>query len=204
METDRFETLLRYLATTPSRRTALRLLAGSSLGGLLTIGGAHLGVAKKKKVTLCHKGLTTITVSKKAKKKHIKHGDTVGACPTTLPPVFSFKADPMTGANEVPPVVTMGTGSAQFTIQGSTICGTFQATGLSSSVTGKHIHAGVAGVDGGVVVDFTAAVLNEQLCVPCPGTVCADIIANPAVFYANTHTTNNPDGEVRAQLQAVP
>ena len=33
-----------------------------------------------KKVTICHKGKVTITVSKKALPAHLKHGDTVGTC----------------------------------------------------------------------------------------------------------------------------
>ena len=37
MDADRFDTLSRVLARTPSRRSALRLLAGSALGSLLTL-----------------------------------------------------------------------------------------------------------------------------------------------------------------------
>ena len=75
MVADRFDTLLRSLSETPSRRKALRLLAGSALGGLLTReaghalakkGGKGKGKGKNKgeerQVTLCHQG-KTITVS---------------------------------------------------------------------------------------------------------------------------------------------
>ena len=87
MDHDRFDTLLRSLTQTPSRRHALRLLAGSTLGGLLTV-RAGTAVAKKGgkskpkkgKVQVCHQG-QTITVSKSALKGHLKHGDTQGACP---------------------------------------------------------------------------------------------------------------------------
>jgi hypothetical protein len=90
---NRFDTIIRSLSQTPSRRNALRLLAGSALGGLLTVGavrtearnGGHgkgKGKNKKgKKVTLCHKG-QTITVSKSAVKGHQKHGDSIGRCPS--------------------------------------------------------------------------------------------------------------------------
>jgi hypothetical protein len=53
MDADRFAALLRSLASTPSRRGALRLLASSALGGCLTLratdGNARKGKGKKKK-----------------------------------------------------------------------------------------------------------------------------------------------------------
>ena len=93
MIADRFDTLAQSLSHTPSRRTALRLLAGSALGGLLTHeasdalakkGGKGKGKGKNKKgkkVTLCHQG-KTITVAKSAQKAHQADGDTLGRCPT--------------------------------------------------------------------------------------------------------------------------
>jgi hypothetical protein len=93
MIADRFDTLLRSLSQTPSRRHALRLLAGSAYGGLFTIGTGRMeakkvGIGKGKnkknkkgKITLCHQG-QTITVAKSAAKGHKKHGDTVGPCPS--------------------------------------------------------------------------------------------------------------------------
>ncbi|MDF3042367.1 MAG: hypothetical protein K0Q71_5073 [Thermomicrobiales bacterium] len=99
MIANRFDTLLRSLSQTPSRRTVLRLLTGSALGGLLTReagdvlakkGGKAKGKGKNKKgkkgkVTLCHQG-QTITVSKSAQKAHLIHGDTAGRCPTSNQP----------------------------------------------------------------------------------------------------------------------
>jgi hypothetical protein len=91
---DRFDTLLGSLATAPSRRKMLRLLAGSTFSGLLTL-GARDAFAKKggngkrkgkgRKVTICHQE-QTITVAKSALKGHKKHGDTVGPCPSAPPP----------------------------------------------------------------------------------------------------------------------
>jgi hypothetical protein len=53
MDADRFDTLLRSLAQTPSRRGALRVLAGSVLAGLVTVDGdnsdAHNPLKKCKK-----------------------------------------------------------------------------------------------------------------------------------------------------------
>ena len=58
----------------------------------------------------------------------------------------------LSGANEVPPVTTTATGSASFTAVGDTaISYTITVNGLTG-ITMGHIHAGAAGVNGGVVV----------------------------------------------------
>jgi hypothetical protein len=174
MTADQFERVVRWLTVAPSRRGVAGLIAGSALAWLLP-GSPQPATAKKRG----GKG--------KGKKKRCR--------------ARSFVASPMTGANEVPAVITMESGSAHFTIKctgkGRKICGTFQFSG--AGVTGTHIHPGAAGVEGGILVDFGAAI-GQQVCVKCPKGVCEDILANPAGFYANTHTMANPDGEVRAQL----
>src|SRR5215213_9917464 len=227
MDAERFETLLRSLHHPPSRRDALRLLAGSTLGGLLTLGmrpaeakkgGKGKGKGKKgknnadKKVTICHNG-QTLSISQSALQAHLGHGDAVGDCPPPSPPppplpplpIFTLAAKEMTGAKEIPAGSgdPIGSGSAQFTIQGSTICGTFQfsSTTPNSTVTGTHIHAGASDAEGGIVVDFTPVGLGQPKCVPCPGTICDQIKATPAAFYANIHTGAFTAGAVRAQLE---
>jgi len=111
MIADRFDTLVQSLSHTPSRRTALRLLAGSAFAGLLTReagevlakqGGKGKGKNKKRKkgkVTLCHQG-KTITVSKSAVKGHKQHGDTQGRCPTTNQPSGPTCSDGITNGAE--------------------------------------------------------------------------------------------------------
>jgi hypothetical protein len=113
MVADRFETLLRSLSQTPSRRNALRLLAGSALGGLMTReaghalakkGGKGKGKGKNKRrkkdrVTLCHQG-KTIAVSKSAQKAHLAHGDSIGRCRTTNQPADVTCSDGITNGSE--------------------------------------------------------------------------------------------------------
>ena len=94
MTANRFDALLRSLSASPSRRSALRLLVGSSLGSVLTLRplstDAKKGKGKRKnkkdkeKVTLCHNG-QTITVAKSAEKAHLAHGDASGPCQPPLP-----------------------------------------------------------------------------------------------------------------------
>ncbi len=95
MDGSRFDALSRSLVSSPSRRGALRLLAGSALSGWLAWDSQPADAKKKHKVTLCHQG-QTISVSKKAKKKHLKHGDTLGACarcPQPAAPHFCASAN---------------------------------------------------------------------------------------------------------------
>jgi hypothetical protein len=192
MDHDQFDSVTRQLASrTGSRRGIFQAITAGGASMTLSAIGFRESTAKKKK--------------KKCKKPKVKCGK---KCCLKPVPVFRFSAVAMSGANEVPPGSgdPTGSGSAQFTIQGATICGTFQFTNGTpdSTVNGTHIHAGAVGVDGGIAVDFSPAVLNQQTCVPCPGTTCSDIISNPAAFYANIHTVAFPLGAVRAQLQAAP
>lgn len=100
MDGSRFDRLLRLLATTPSRRSAFRLVAAPILGGFVARDVLPTEGKKKKKITLCHAG-QTITVSKKKKKTHLKHGDTLGVCPDPPPP-------PPSGTTTMPPPPCQG------------------------------------------------------------------------------------------------
>jgi hypothetical protein len=84
MDAPQFDRLTRYLQPDlPSRRGLLRVLL-ASIGTMITQPAFSAG-AKPKKVTLCHRR-QTVSVSKKAKRKHLKHGDTPGPCPPAPPP----------------------------------------------------------------------------------------------------------------------
>jgi hypothetical protein len=75
-----FDALSRRLSTLGSRRHVLgAILASSAAIGMRPAEPA--GAKKKKKITLCHAG-QTIKASKKKKKTHLKHGDTLGPCVT--------------------------------------------------------------------------------------------------------------------------
>jgi uncharacterized membrane protein YgcG len=59
-------------------------LAFAALGGI-GLAGSAISLAQYqygKKVTLCHKGKNTITVSAKAVPAHLRHGDKLGPCAT--------------------------------------------------------------------------------------------------------------------------
>lgn len=117
----------------------------------------------------------------------------------------SFLAN-LSGANEVPPADPDGTGTALITITGTTI--TYSITVDNIAVpTAQHIHSGVAGVNGPVVVTLTGTwVGSGDGPWTLNGSVVSDaatvnsIIANPAAFYVNVHNQPFPGGAVRGQL----
>ena len=137
-------------------------------------------------------------------------------------PVFTAQLLP---GNEVPPVTNAdagASGSATITFNvsrdanGNIIAGsadfTSTLTGFppGTSITGAHIHPGVAGTNGGVLVSTGLApgeltlpagsgTLNKTGIAVGVDTINA-IIASPAAYYFNVHTTTTPSGAVRGQL----
>ncbi len=80
----------------------------------------------------------------------------------------------------------------------------------SVTIRGHHIHEAVATANGpividpplaGVTTDFPTGVGKVNLTVPVTNTaVLARLLANPAGFYVNLHTSANPAGALRGQL----
>jgi hypothetical protein len=96
--------------------------------------------------------------------------------------------------------ITSVTGSAAVTMQG------FPA---GSTITLAHIHTGAAGVAGPVLVAFvppagSVALVNGAGSFTQSGPVTGDqatnIINNPAGYYFNVHSAQNPGGVMRGQL----
>jgi hypothetical protein len=75
-----------------------------------------------------------------------------------------------------------------------------------------HIHPGAAGINGAPLVN-TGLTAGTAIVMPAGSatfsftgvSVSADriaqILANPSTFYFNVHTTLNPGGAIRGQLQ---
>jgi hypothetical protein len=108
----------------------------------------------------------------------------------------------LSGANEVPPNTSTGTGGMQVILGGSMVnCyGTY--SGLTGAPTASHIHRGAAGANGPVVIPLTLAANNTITCTNVtvtPGDA-ADLAT--AMWYVNVHTGMFGGGEVRGQLTA--
>jgi hypothetical protein len=122
----------------------------------------------------------------------------------------------LSGQEEVPPVDTQATGMAEFNPMGENVEYMINATGIEG-VTAGHIHSGEKGANGPIVVtlftfDTPQNMVNEN------GTITADMLEGPmqgktisdlaaamknGSTYANIHTEQNPDGEIRGQIMSA-
>src|SRR5262249_34674416 len=79
-----------------------------------------------------------------------------------------------------------------------------QLTGLSSAITGAHLHAAAPGENGPVIVDLSSLLdgntIRGQVTIT-PDDL--DALANGNI-YINVHTIDHPDGEIRGQLNYIP
>jgi CHRD domain-containing protein len=131
----------------------------------------------------------------------------------------------MTSYQEVPSVSTNGTGKFQAKIKGSTIEYKLTYSGLSGSAVVAHIHFGQVGVNGGVAAFLCGGGSKPACPSGTSGTVSGTIVAadvlgptvqgigageigeliaamRAGVTYANVHTGNFPNGELRGQIKA--
>lgn len=110
----------------------------------------------------------------------------------------------LTGDQEVPAVATPAIGVASFLLNGAhdSLCVTVTFTGLSSAVTGAHIHAGVPGVSGPVIKDLASFITGNSIQTVIYGTDLSTHFKEymAGQLYINVHTTNHPDGEIRGQI----
>lgn len=106
------------------------------------------------------------------------------------------------GANEVPPVLTMGSGQVDAVLNKSTnlLRWKLSYSGLSGPATAGHFHGPApVGANAGVALPFPG-----QMSSPMEGSATltaaqvADLMAGR--WYANIHTAGNPGGEIRGQM----
>lgn len=121
----------------------------------------------------------------------------------------------MSGANERPnPVNPAGTGTATFTLDAaeSTLSYTISVSGMTSTITAAHIHLGGANVAGSVIVPLTTPVNGQQVAGTITNATALSLglsfksliaLMRTGDVYVNVHTTTNPAGEIRGQLQAA-
>jgi len=129
----------------------------------------------------------------------------VVAAPVALAETI-YVAD-MTGDQEVPgPGDPDGTGYAELRIDpGSGQVCAFISVADVSEPTAAHIHAGDAGVAGGIVVTLPTPTGGEvDDCVSgLDAGVLQAIVDDPASYYVNVHTADFPAGALRGQLAAL-
>jgi hypothetical protein len=126
----------------------------------------------------------------------------------------------LTGANELtatsPTGDPDGAGAASVTFDlaagAETVCWDLSYSNLTGTPIAAHIHRGAAGVGlGAIVIGFTpfttlgATSASSCRALTAPEILVAnEIIASPAGFYVNVHTTDFTGGAIRGQLAAGP
>lgn len=135
------------------------------------------------------------------------------------PPLDRFDALSLTGANERPnPVETTANGSATFELlSDSTVRFNVNVTGITGA-TMAHIHTAVADSAGPIAVTlFTASVPTgpitgslasgtfDESKIELPGVSMDSLLVlmRTGRTYVNVHTEDNPNGEIRAQIEPV-
>jgi hypothetical protein len=126
------------------------------------------------------------------------------ATATAWAETLHYHAD-MTGAAEVPPTASAGTGSLDLTLDTATKTADYTLTwsGLSGPALAAHIHGPAApGKNAGVVVNF-----GKDLSSPLHGSAQmtdAQIKELQAgLYYVNVHTAAHMKGEIRGQIAAA-
>jgi hypothetical protein len=108
----------------------------------------------------------------------------------------------LTGANEIAGGDPDGSGIAHLRLspEHGQVCFEIDVANLATIVA-AHIHAGPAGVNGPVVVNFNPVVNGLHNCVSgVSRDLINKIIAAPQSYYVNVHTTEFPGGAIRGQL----
>ena len=104
----------------------------------------------------------------------------------------------LSGANEVPPADPDGTGYAEIRLNygQERVCWEISFSNIDPP-SAAHIHRGVAGVNGPVVVPLNP---NSPGCVTASQVLIKEIIQFPGRFYVNVHNPLYPAGAIRGQL----
>jgi hypothetical protein len=118
--------------------------------------------------------------------------------PSWMPGSGAMKVS-LSGAQEVPPASTSGTGTGSFRVaEDGTVSGSVTTTGVQGTMA--HIHQGAKGQNGPVIVPLTKN--GDTYSVPegrklTPAQMDALKAGN---LYVNVHSDRYKGGEVRAQL----
>jgi hypothetical protein len=196
------------------RRLGLLLMVLAFVGAAtLSTAGARV----RSTATICHRTASKTTpyvrlrVSGNVLRGHIKHAADIvpapaGGCPkTVLTPTSGGRAFQiaLTGDVESPAGDPVGTGTATIRLRAGQgqVCYQLAAKNLPAAAA-AHIHRGASGVAGPVVVPLATpnAAGVSSGCATALRTLVKSILADPASFYVNVHTSEFPAGAIRGQL----
>jgi hypothetical protein len=114
----------------------------------------------------------------------------------------------LSGPAEVPAGDPDATGNATVWINPGTgtVCYEWSVSNAATPIAAAHIHRGVAGVAGPVVVPLppTGQSSGSGCTTGVDRSLALDIIRHPWNFYVNTHNSPFPAGVARGQLSRMP
>jgi hypothetical protein len=114
----------------------------------------------------------------------------------------------LSGPAEVPTGDPDATGTATVWLNAGTgtVCYNWSVTNAATPILAAHIHHGVAGVAGPVVVPLppTGPSSGSGCVTGVDRGLALDIIQHPADYYVNTHNAEFPTGVARGQLSRMP
>ena len=100
-------------------------------------------------------------------------------------------------------------GTASFTLNGNSISYII-AISRVDDVTGAHLHKGVEGTNGDIVVDLTGnptqgSFSSSDLVGPLKGKTLNDLagLMKEGKVYVNLHSSTYPDGELRGPVKSA-
>jgi hypothetical protein len=96
-----------------------------------------------------------------------------------------------------------GTASVRFRSAAGQVCWLVSVQNIILPAVGQHIHRGARTSSGGIVIPMPpnpGADGVSRGCATATAALIDEILATPANFYVNVHTTDKPAGAVRAAL----
>ena len=117
--------------------------------------------------------------------------------------IGSLMAATLSGARQVPPNSSSGSGTAAIKLEGDVLSWVITYSGLTGPVTGAHFHGPApANANAAVIVPFAGSLGS-----PIQGSqrLTAAQVAQlrSGLWYVNLHTAVHPGGEIRGQVTAA-
>ena len=122
------------------------------------------------------------------------------AVPVAAAPLATLQAS-LTGEKEVPgPGDKDGSGHAVVKVYKAKVCYTLEVRRIKPA-TAAHIHRGVRGVAGPIVVTLKPPTDGSSSgCVAISGALSKKLRETPKQYYVNVHNEPYPEGAIRGQL----
>jgi len=116
------------------------------------------------------------------------------------------------GSNEVPPIMSMGSGHVMLELEGDSLFVSGSFSGLESpfnDAVGAHLHLGFAGQNGGVEIPLNPVIVSDTSGFFAVESNRFELTMDQKMalmqnqLYVNIHSANIPSGELRGQVHPL-